>query len=151
MLADEYRRILWRVFGAIAPSHSSKRHRPTVSALQRIGQLAGARSLRGFTWQPSVAVGAGEQRGRPHPLADYGENWHPLPFHRLGTLPMPDEILTLAEVAQLLKVADKTVYTMAQRGEVPAFKVRGQWRFKRDDLNEWIEQKKANSRDEGRS
>ncbi len=64
---------------------------------------------------------------------------------------MPDEILTLAEVAQLLKVADKTVYTMAQRGEVPAFKVRGQWRFKRDDLNEWIEQKKANSRDEGRS
>ena len=32
---------------------------------------------------------------------------------------MPDEILTLAEVAQLLKVADKTLYTMAQRGEVP--------------------------------
>jgi excisionase family DNA binding protein len=64
---------------------------------------------------------------------------------------MPDEILTLAEVAQLLKVADKTVYTMAQRGEVPAFKVRGQWRFKRDDLNEWIEQQKANSRDEGRT
>ena len=64
---------------------------------------------------------------------------------------MPDEILTLAEVAQLLKVGDKTVYTMAQRGEVPAFKVRGQWRFKRDDLNDWIEQQKATSRDEERS
>ena len=64
---------------------------------------------------------------------------------------MPDEILTLSEEAQLLKVAGKTVYTMAQRGEVPAFKVRGQWRFKRDDLNEWIEQQKANSRDEGRT
>ena len=64
---------------------------------------------------------------------------------------MPDEILTLAEVALLLKVADKTVYTMAQRGEVPAFKVRGQWRFKRDDLDQWIEQQKATSRDEGRS
>ncbi|WP_026607541.1 methylation-associated defense system helix-turn-helix domain-containing protein MAD1 [Methylocapsa acidiphila] len=60
---------------------------------------------------------------------------------------MPDEILTLAEVAQLLKVADKTVYTMAQRGEVPAFKVRGQWRFKRDDLDQWIEQKKLSQRD----
>ena len=56
---------------------------------------------------------------------------------------MPDEILTLAEVAQLLKVADKTVYTMAQRGEIPAFKVRGQWRFKRADLDQWIERQKA--------
>jgi excisionase family DNA binding protein len=44
---------------------------------------------------------------------------------------MADEILTLPELAQLLKVAEKTVYTMAQRGELPAFKVRGQWRFKR--------------------
>ena len=55
---------------------------------------------------------------------------------------MPDEILTLAEVALLLKVAEKTIYTMAQRREVPAFKVRGQWRFKRDDLDDWIEQQK---------
>ncbi|WP_224363460.1 helix-turn-helix transcriptional regulator [Hyalangium versicolor] len=36
---------------------------------------------------------------------------------------MPDEILTLPEVAQLLKVAEKTVYTMAQKGEFPAFMV----------------------------
>ena len=51
---------------------------------------------------------------------------------------MPDEILTLNEVAHLLKVADKTVYTMAQNAEIPAFKVRGQWRFKRDDIDAWI-------------
>ena len=60
---------------------------------------------------------------------------------------MSDEILTLPEVAQLLKVAEKTVYTMAQRCELPAFKVRGQWRFKRADLDEWIEQQKVASRD----
>lgn len=48
---------------------------------------------------------------------------------------MPDEILTLPEVAQLLKVAEKTVYTMAQKGALPAFKVGGQWRFKRDDID----------------
>jgi excisionase family DNA binding protein len=54
---------------------------------------------------------------------------------------MRDEILTLAEVAQLLKVADKTAYTMAQKRELPAFKVRGQWRFRRDDLDAWIERK----------
>lgn len=28
---------------------------------------------------------------------------------------MPDEILTLPEVAQLLKVAEQTVYSMAQK------------------------------------
>jgi excisionase family DNA binding protein len=56
---------------------------------------------------------------------------------------MPDEILTLPEVAGLLKVAEKTVYTMAQRAEIPAFKVRGQWRFKRVDLDRWIEAQKS--------
>lgn len=56
---------------------------------------------------------------------------------------MPDEILTLPEVAGLLKVAEKTVYTMAQRAEIPAFKVRGQWRFQRVDLDRWIEAQKS--------
>ena len=64
---------------------------------------------------------------------------------------MPDEILTLPEVALLLKVAEKTVYSMAQKSQLPAFKVGGQWRFRRVDIDQWIEQQKANSRDEGRN
>lgn len=56
---------------------------------------------------------------------------------------MTDEILTLAEVAQLLKVTDKTVYSLAQKGELPGFKVGGQWRFKRVDIDTWIEEQKA--------
>ena len=64
---------------------------------------------------------------------------------------MTDPILTLPEVAVLLKVAEKTVYTMAQRGEIPAFKVRGQWRFKRDDLEAWIERGKDAARRKGGS
>jgi excisionase family DNA binding protein len=63
---------------------------------------------------------------------------------------MPDEILTLPEVAQLLKVAEKTAYIMAQNGQLPAFKVRGQWRFNCVDIDHWIEEQKATSRDEGR-
>jgi excisionase family DNA binding protein len=62
---------------------------------------------------------------------------------------MQDEILTLPEIAQLLKVAEKTVYSMAQKKQLPAFKVGGQWRFKRVDLDHWIEQRKAASRDDG--
>ncbi len=56
---------------------------------------------------------------------------------------MSDEILTVDEVAALLKVGDKTVYTMAQRGEIPAFKVREQWRFRRADIDEWISRQTA--------
>jgi excisionase family DNA binding protein len=43
----------------------------------------------------------------------------------------------------LLKVGKKTVYTMAQRGQLLAFKVRGQWRFQRSDLDAWIEEQKV--------
>jgi excisionase family DNA binding protein len=56
---------------------------------------------------------------------------------------MSDEVLTLPEVAHLLKVAEKTVYTMAQKCQLPTFKVRGQWRFKCSDLDAWIESQKA--------
>ena len=59
----------------------------------------------------------------------------------LGVERVTDEILTVSEVAGLLKVAEKTVYTMAQHGELPAFKVRGEWRFRRTDLDAWIDAK----------
>ena len=49
-----------------------------------------------------------------------------------------EEILTLPELAKLLRVAEKTVYTMAQGAELPGFKVRGQWRFRRRDIDQWI-------------
>jgi excisionase family DNA binding protein len=52
---------------------------------------------------------------------------------------MADEVLTIKEVAALLKLAEKTVYTMAQAGEIPAFKIRGQWRIKRAELDRWID------------
>ncbi len=49
-----------------------------------------------------------------------------------------DEILTIRDVAALLKIGEKTAYTMAQSGDLPGFKVRGQWRFRRADLDAWI-------------
>lgn len=58
-----------------------------------------------------------------------------------------DEVLTLKDVVALLKVSEKTVYSMAQAGELPAFKVRGQWRFSRQDIVGWIEQQKHITQD----
>jgi len=67
-----------------------------------------------------------------------------------GGPPMPDEVLTIKEVAALLKLAEKTVYAMAQAGEIPAFKIRGQWRIKRTELDRWIDEQPRGGEDGGR-
>ncbi|MFL0992986.1 methylation-associated defense system helix-turn-helix domain-containing protein MAD1 [Vibrio parahaemolyticus] len=51
---------------------------------------------------------------------------------------MTDQILTLKEVATYLKLAEKTAYRLASEGKLPGFKVGGSWRFKREDLDAWI-------------
>jgi len=55
---------------------------------------------------------------------------------------MSDQILTLKEVAAYLKLAEKTAYRLASEGQLPGFKVGGSWRFKREDIEVWIEDKK---------
>jgi len=51
---------------------------------------------------------------------------------------MTNDVLTIREVAEYLKVTEKTVYTLAQQRRIPSFKVGGQWRFRREDLEAWI-------------
>ncbi len=48
------------------------------------------------------------------------------------------EILTLSEVAEYLKVAERTIYRLAGARKLPAFKVGGAWRFSRAEIDEWI-------------
>ncbi|MBL4821246.1 MAG: helix-turn-helix domain-containing protein [Gammaproteobacteria bacterium] len=55
---------------------------------------------------------------------------------------MNDEILTLKEVAEYLKLAEKTAYRLAAKGKLPGFKVGGSWRFKKEDIEQWIEENK---------
>ncbi len=51
----------------------------------------------------------------------------------------PTQIMTLHEVANYLGLHVMTVYKLTREGRVPAAKVGGQWRFKRDVLDEWLE------------
>ena len=48
------------------------------------------------------------------------------------------EILTIKEVAEYLKVTERTIYRLAGAKKIPAFKVGGTWRFSRADIDEWI-------------
>ena len=52
------------------------------------------------------------------------------------------DLLTIKQVAEFLNLAEKTVYRMANDGEIPAFKIGGSWRFKRSEVEEWLEQQR---------
>lgn len=49
------------------------------------------------------------------------------------------EVLTLKEVAAYLKVDERTIYRLAASKKIPGFKVGGTWRFRKADIDEWIE------------
>lgn len=51
---------------------------------------------------------------------------------------LPNEILTIDEVASYLKAGKRTVYRLASNGQIPAFKLGGTWRFRRAELDQWI-------------
>jgi excisionase family DNA binding protein len=50
------------------------------------------------------------------------------------------EILTIKQVADYLKVTDRTIYRLASAKKIPAFKVGGTWRFSRLEIDNWIKQ-----------
>lgn len=57
---------------------------------------------------------------------------------------MTKEILTAEEVAEYLRIHPYTVKRLAREGKFPGFKVGGQWRFRRDEIN------KLSAREPGR-
>ena len=48
------------------------------------------------------------------------------------------DLMTVKEVADYLKLNYMTVYKLAQKGRIPASKIGGNWRFKKELLDEWI-------------
>lgn len=51
------------------------------------------------------------------------------------------EILTLEEVAQYLRVSERTVYDWANKGDIPCGKLGTNWRFKRDEIEKWVDRR----------
>lgn len=52
---------------------------------------------------------------------------------------MQGEIWTIKELAEYLKLKEKTVYALVAKDEIPGFKVGGSWRFKKSQIDNWIE------------
>ncbi len=54
---------------------------------------------------------------------------------------MIDDILTIEEVAKYLRVSERTVYDWAQKGEIPAGKIGTVWRFKKSEVENWVNER----------
>ena len=50
--------------------------------------------------------------------------------------PMTDtDVMTVHEVAEYLKVKDRTIYRLVANGDMPGFKVGGSWRFRKTEID----------------
>jgi excisionase family DNA binding protein len=47
-------------------------------------------------------------------------------------------VLTIGEVAEILRVHPTTIYRLVKRGELPGFKVGGNWRINSEALDTWL-------------
>jgi len=48
------------------------------------------------------------------------------------------QLMTIKDAANYLKISSSTIYKLVEKGRIPALKVGGAWRFKRDILDDWL-------------
>jgi len=47
-------------------------------------------------------------------------------------------VLTIGEVAEIIRVHPATIYRLVKKGELPAFKIGGNWRINPHALDAWL-------------
>jgi len=50
-----------------------------------------------------------------------------------------ENLMTIEELALYLKVTKRTIYEWLKLHKVPAVKLVGQWRFRKDKIDAWLE------------
>ena len=57
------------------------------------------------------------------------------------------EIMSVPQAAEFLAVHRNTLYKLISEGEIPAFRLTtgGRWKFRRQDLEQWLEDRQARS------
>ena len=49
------------------------------------------------------------------------------------------DVMTVREVAEYLRVKERTIYRLVAGAGIPAFKVGGSWRFRKGEIDQWTE------------
>ena len=58
------------------------------------------------------------------------------------------EILTVKQLASYLQMDEHTIYRLAESGKIPAMKIGAKWRFKKDLIDKWIEERSLNKKED---
>ena len=56
---------------------------------------------------------------------------------------MNSSLWDIESVADYLKLGKLTIYIMVREGDLPAFKIGKQWRFKRERIEQWIQDRES--------
>jgi len=51
---------------------------------------------------------------------------------------MADDLMTASELAKYLKVEVRTVYRYLKDADLPAIRMGGRWRFRKEDIDRWL-------------
>jgi len=57
-----------------------------------------------------------------------------------------DRWMTLKEVAEYLNVSKDSIYRLAQKREIPASKLGNLWRFRKEEIDDWMKNNRSNKR-----
>jgi len=58
-----------------------------------------------------------------------------------------EKLMTLEEVAEYLRLSIHTIYKMAQKGKIPALKAGKKWRFRKEDIDQWLKLNKLSTKE----
>lgn len=58
----------------------------------------------------------------------------------------PDEVMSIGELAEYLKISRSTLYKLVQAGRLPGQKLGKRWRFHKGAIDEWLKQRPENTR-----
>src|ERR1700760_4590366 len=67
------------------------------------------------------------------------------PRRRGGTRMIDETFLTTEEVLEYLQVNLRTVYRLIKAGKIPAVRVGRQWRFRKRDIDSWLDTQRPRS------
>lgn len=56
-----------------------------------------------------------------------------------------ERLMSIKEVAEYLQVDLSTLYLWSQRGQIPAMKVGKMWRYRRSEIEAWLDQSRNHS------
>jgi PTS system nitrogen regulatory IIA component len=56
-----------------------------------------------------------------------------------------DQLMSVKDLADYLQVDISTVYLWSQRGQIPAMKVGRMWRYRRSEIDAWLDERRTPS------